>query len=114
MNRFRISILLMIGGLTSKSAGVVAYHLFRPPGLLTALTTYDPVGYHFAEAVLSLLFDLRGIAPPPAARVVFELLLVFGFGVECFILGIAAHETARLFRKRGAHLRASTARKGFE
>jgi hypothetical protein len=99
MNRFRVPLILMLGGFAAKGAGILAYRLFRPPGLLRMLTTFDPAGFRFAEAALPLFFDLRGIAPPPAAHAVFEVLLVIGFAVQCFILGLALSEGRRLLRQ---------------
>lgn len=100
MKRFRTPLLLMIGGFAAKGVAVVVYRLFRPPGLLTLLTTYDPLGFHFANAFLSL-FNLRGIAPT-AAPPLFEVLLMVGFAVQCFLLGLAISEGRRLLQRRVA------------
>jgi len=86
----------MVAGLAAKSAAVVAYHLFRTPVVVRLLTTYDPLGVLFAERVLPLLFDLRGIAPPPGAPAMYEILLVVGFALQCFVLGFAVSEVRRL------------------
>jgi hypothetical protein len=101
MNRFRMPLILMAVGFAAKGAGVIIYRRFQPPGLGAALTTYDPLGFRFADAVLPLFFDLRGIAPPAAASAVFEVVLVMGFAVQCFILGLAISEGRRLLGKRG-------------
>ncbi len=98
MRRFRTPFFFMIGGFVAKGVAVVVYRLFRPPGLLAALTTYDPLGCHFANAVLPL-FRLRGIAPA-AAPPLYELLLTLGFAVQCFALGVTISEGRRLLRKR--------------
>jgi hypothetical protein len=89
----------MAGGCAAKGAGVVVYRLFHPPIVATVLTTYDPLGVQFADAVLPLFFDMRGIAPPPGAPLAYEVLLVFAFAVQCFILGLAISEGNRLFRR---------------
>ena len=99
MNRFRIALILTIGGFAAKGAAVIAYRLFYPSVLLRVLTTYDPLGVRFAEATLPLFFDLRGIAPPAAAPAVYEVLLVFAFAAQCLILGLAISEVRRLFRR---------------
>lgn len=90
----------MTGGLAAKGVAVVVYRLFRPPGLLTLLTTYDPFGCRFADAVLSL-FNLRGIAPA-AAPPLYEVLLIVGIAVQCFLLGLGISEGRRLLQRRGA------------
>ena len=63
------------------------------------MTTYDPLGVHFADGVLPLFFDLRGIAPPAAAPAVYEVLLIFAFAAQCFILGLAIGEVRRVFKR---------------
>jgi len=100
MNRFSLPFALIVGGFAAKGAAIIAYGVFHPPELLTVLTTFDPVGFRFAEAALPIFFDLRGIAPPPAAPAVFEVLLAIGFAVQCFVLGIAITEGRRLLGKR--------------
>ncbi len=98
MRRLRFGLLLMAAGFAAKGAGVVAYHLFHLPVLVKVLTTYDPLGVRIADALLPLFFDLRGIAPPPGAPAVYELLLTAAFAVQCFVLGLAISETRRLMR----------------
>jgi hypothetical protein len=87
-------------GLATKGAMIVAYHVFRTPGLARVLTTYDPLGVLFADRVLPLFFDLRGIAPPHGAPTVYEVLLVIGFAVQCFVLGIAVGEVHHMSKGR--------------
>jgi hypothetical protein len=100
MKRIRLGLILMAVGLVVKCAAVVAYHLFRTPVLGRALTTYDPLGVLFADRVLPVFFDLRGIAPPPGAPATYEILLVIAFAMQCFILGIAVSELRRLSTSR--------------
>lgn len=100
MRRIRLGLILMAAGFAVKGAAVVAYHLFHSPILAKVLTTYDPVGVLFAERVLPLFFDLRGIAPPPRAPSVYEILLVLAFASECFLLGFAISEIRRLLNRR--------------
>jgi hypothetical protein len=89
----------MAGGFAVKGAAVIAFPLFHPPVLTRALTTYDPLGVLFADAVLPLFFDLRGIAPPPGAPAVYDVSLVVAFAAQCFILGFAISEVRRFLRK---------------
>jgi hypothetical protein len=107
MNRFRMPLIMMAGGFAAKGAAVIVYRLVGPTGLAALLMTYDPLGWHFAETVLPLFFDLRGIAPPAAAPAVFEGLLVIGFAVQCFIVGLAISEGRRLLGKGAALKRKS-------
>jgi hypothetical protein len=107
MNRFRMPLIMMAGGFAAKSVAVIFYRLVGPTGLPALLMTYDPLGWHFAEMVLRLFFDLRGIAPPAAAPAVFEVLLVAGFGAQCFILGLAINEGRGLLRSGAALTRTS-------
>ncbi len=110
MHRCRLALILMIGGFCAKGVAVVCYRLFHPPFLARILTTFDPLGVSFSNAVLPLLFDLRGIAPPAGAPPVFELLLVFAFAAQCFILGLAISEAGQLLRKHhGSRQRARPA-----
>jgi hypothetical protein len=88
----------MAVGCAAKCALLVAYDLFHPPMVGTVLTTYDPLGVPFASAVLGLFFDMRGIAPPPAAACAFEVLLIFAFAGQCFILGLVISEGFRRLR----------------
>jgi hypothetical protein len=96
-----MSLLMMAGGFAAKGTAVIVYRLVGPPGFGTVLTTYDPLGIHFAETFLPLFFDLRGIAPPAAAPDVFGVLLVIGFAVQCFVLGLVISEGRRKLGKRG-------------
>ncbi len=96
MNRLRFLLFFMAGGFVTKGTGMIAYHLFRPHQLLVLVTTGDPLGYCFADAVLPFFFDLRGIAPPAGAPIVFEILLAIGFAIQCFILGLMISEGRRL------------------
>jgi hypothetical protein len=105
VKRIRLGLILMGVGLGVKGAAVVAYHLFHLPVLGRVLTAYDPFGVLFAEKVLPLFFDLRGIAPPRGGPTVFEILLVLAFASQCFVLGVAISEVRRLsMRHLGSRL----------
>jgi hypothetical protein len=102
MSRFRTPLILMAGGFAAKGAAVIAYRLIHAPELGAVLTTYDPLGFRFADSLLTFLFDLRGMAPSPGAPAVFEVLLCVGFALQCFLLGLVISGVRRLFGKRVA------------
>jgi hypothetical protein len=87
--RRHLALILRAASLVAKGAGVIAYRVFHPPLLAKILTTYDPLGVAFADAALPLFFDLHGIALPPKAPVVYSALLVFAFGAQCMLFGLA-------------------------
>ena len=97
----------MIAGGAIKSLAILVHRFFDPPGLLAALTTYDPLGVRIADAVLPLFFDTRGIAPPAIAIHAFEVLLVFGFAAQCFGVGVLIVEVRRLIRSRSDSIAAT-------
>ena len=82
--------LWMVAGLVVKGAVLLIWHLFRRRAVLTLLIGYDPLGIWSAESLLPLSFDMRGIAPPAGAASVFEVLLLMGFGLQTFTLGLIA------------------------
>lgn len=84
----RLPIAFMFGGVLLKTSLIFAWRLFQPPELFNFLTTYDPGAFAFAERGASLFFDQRRIAPGAGEAVIFEFLLVIGFGIECFLLGL--------------------------
>ena len=100
MNRIRLPLILMAGGFAAKGAAVILYRSFHAPVLGAVLLKCDPLGIRFADWVLPFFFDLRGIAPPPGASTVFEVLLCVGFALQCFLLGLAISEGRRLLGKR--------------
>lgn len=83
----RLPVLFLIGGLALKSLTVLLWRTFRTPGVLDLLTTYDPGAFWFAERVSALVFDQRRIAPSAAETIIFELMLILAFGVECLLVG---------------------------
>lgn len=88
MARKRLPAVFFFGGMVLKGLLVVAWRLSKAPALLGLLTTYDPVGFWFAERTTALLFDQRRIAPTSMEALTFELLLILGFGLECLIVGL--------------------------
>jgi hypothetical protein len=105
----RIPVTFGIGGLALKLLLILVYPRLQWPEIVTVALTWDPVAVAFANWAGSHLFDLRGIAPAPGYEETFETVLVIGFGIECFCLGVLVrwiwpHLTARA----GAHLRPPT------
>lgn len=98
----RLPIAFLSGGVLLKSLMVLAWRLFQPPRLFDFLTTYDPGAFVFAERGVSLFFDQRRIAPSGGEAALFELLLVVGFGMECFILGFLIQWCRRSYKGRRA------------
>src|SRR5258708_23786523 len=58
MNRFRLALILAVGGFAVKGGAVVVYPLLHPPVLLGLLTTHDPPVACFADTALPLFFYL--------------------------------------------------------
>lgn len=86
--RNRLPIAFLIAGVALKGLLVLTWRLFRSPELLDVLTIYDPGAFWFAEKASTLLFGERRIAPTFAESGTFESLLVIGFGIECFVVGL--------------------------
>lgn len=80
--------MLLVGGLLVKALLVILWRVTRGPELMALLTTYDPGAFTFAEKGAALFFDQRRIAPTPGESALFEVLLVIGFGIECFLVGL--------------------------
>lgn len=78
----------MLIGLALKSGLILAWRFFQLPWLLGPLTTYDPGAAFLAATGTHYVFGSRGIAPSPAEAVLFEVLLVTGFSLECFVAGL--------------------------
>ena len=100
MSTKRFSIAVLIGGLGTKASLVLLWRVVKSPALSRLLTTYDPVAYVFAESFASLFYDPKRIAPGPGEAQIFEIALVFGFGVECLLVGLAVRWLIR--RSHGA------------
>ena len=81
----RLPIVFLLGGIVLKTVLVLLWSLFKVPGLLRLLTTYDPGPLWLAEKTVAFLFP-RGIAPAGATEV-FELVAIVGFGIECLLVG---------------------------
>lgn len=96
----RKPLLFMIGGAVAKLSGIIIYRLWHPHVLFRVLAAYDPLGFQFAEWTVRLFFDQRRVFPTPTEALVFDLLLVVGFAVQCLILGTAISGVRFLVRCR--------------
>jgi hypothetical protein len=100
MSTKRFSIAVLIGGLATKASLVCLWRLVKSPVLSRLLTTYDPVAYAFAERFASLFYSPKRIAPGPGEAQIFEVALIFGFAIECLLVGLAVRWLVR--RSHGA------------
>lgn len=93
----RLPVLFMLVGLAVKGLLVILWRFSQSPELLALLTDYDPVAFQFAEKSVALFFDPRRIAPGDGEALLFEIMLVVAFGLECMIIGFV---TQALIRRR--------------
>ena len=84
----RIPIWFFFGGMVAKSLLIFPWYAERPAWLLNLILDFDPLGVAVAYKALPLFVDTRGIAPA-GANDWFVTLLVVGFGLQCFVLGLA-------------------------
>jgi hypothetical protein len=88
MSTKQLPVALLIAGATFKAVLVLSWRFWNTTHFAKLLTVYDPGAVYFAEKVTALFFDQRRIAPPPAESALFEVFLVIGFGVQCFLVGL--------------------------
>jgi hypothetical protein len=93
----RLPIAFLVVGIVFKALLVFLWRQGVSSSLLSLLTTYDPGANYFAEKVTRLFFDYRGITFAPGANMFFEIFLVVGFGIECFIVGLVLQWLIRRF-----------------
>ena len=99
MSLLRIPLAFMIGGVVFKSLLILLFELSHNTYLGAAIY-YDPGGIWFAFKAVSLFFDPRRLE----IRMVmaWELFLVIGFGLECFLVGLIARWfLGRMMPRRG-------------
>ena len=96
MNIRRLPVMFLVGGVLIKALLVILWRVSNEPELMALLTTYDPGAFKFAESGAAMFFDQRRITPTSGESVLFEMLLVIGFGIECFLVGLLV----RWFLKR--------------
>ena len=84
-------------GIPFKTLLVLLWRLWQLPVLRNLLVYYDPGAFHFAERMTRLFFDHKGITMAPGSPAFFEIFLVIGFGIECFVLGFVVQWVLRRF-----------------
>jgi len=80
--------LLLVSGVLLKAALVVGWRVARSETALKIATVYDPVSFWLAEQGVRLGFDQRRIAASTLESLTFEVLLILGFALQCFLLGM--------------------------
>jgi len=80
--------LLLVCGVLLKASLVVGWRIARNETAFKIATVYDPVSFWLAELGVRLGFDQRRIAPSPLESLTFEMLLILGFALQCFVLGM--------------------------
>jgi hypothetical protein len=91
MNIKRLPLALLATGLVFKTSLVLLWRYdWRFPGLPNLAVYYDPGARYFSEKVTRLFFDFGGITLAPGANTFFDICLVIGFGIECYVLGFVA------------------------
>ncbi len=94
MRGLKLALVLMAAGGAAKGASIIVYRVGQFPVLAKVLLACDPLAKRFADTILPFFFR-RGIAPAGEA-VVYEILLVFAFAAECFVLGLIIGEARRI------------------
>ena len=84
----RLPLLLLLCGALLKASLVVGWRITRNETTFKILTIYDPVSFWLAELGVGLAFDQRRIGPSPLEALTFEVLLILGFALQCFVLGM--------------------------
>src|SRR5437879_13840361 len=108
MNIKRLPIVFLAVGIVLKATLVLLWRLSQVPGILKLLVYYDPGAHHFAEGMTRLFFYHGGFTFAPGAPMSFEIFLVIGFGIECFLIGFlggrcaasVVHASLRLYLRR--------------
>ena len=88
MKTARLPLIFLVAGLVLKGYLVLLFRLRQIPELIPIVIDYDPGGFWFAEQVTPLFFDPRRFAPTLQEAFFFDVLLVVGFGIECFLIGL--------------------------
>ena len=97
MNIKRLPVVFLLVGLALKTTVLLLWRLSQAPSLLKLAIYYDPGAFHFAEKAAGLFFDQRRLAPTPGESALFDVFLVIGFGIECFVLGLIVQWVLRRF-----------------
>jgi hypothetical protein len=98
--------LLCFTGVAIKGTLTASVHFLQAPRLVHFIVvTTDPLGLRVADAIVSLFFDQRRLAPTEAESLIFEVVLVAFFGLECFLVGWLI---SRIWRRFAVRLKADT------
>src|SRR5258708_17414463 len=83
-NRLPVAFLLL--GLLFKTALVVLFRFWHTALILRLALYYDPGAWYFAEKMTNLFIRHE---PTPRDAEIFDVSLVIGLGIECFLVGLA-------------------------
>ena len=84
----RLPMLLLVSGVLLKASLVVGWRIARIETALKIETVYDPLSFWLAPEGVRLGFDQRRIAPSMLESLTFEVLLILGFALQCFLVGM--------------------------
>jgi hypothetical protein len=85
----RLPLLLLVSGALLKAALIAGFRITGGgPTAYRLVLVYDPVSVWLAEQGVRLAFDQRRVFPTPPEAIAFDVLLVLGFAMQCFLLGI--------------------------
>lgn len=93
----RLPITLLFVGLLFKTALVVLFRVWHAALVLRLALYYDPGAWQFAEKMTNLFISHE---PTRRDAAVFDISLVIGFGIECFLIGLALRWLVQLIRSR--------------
>lgn len=100
LRRFRLPMGLAAGGAVFKILQIVAWRVSKSATAFQFLTAYDPISFGLAEVGVSVVFSQERIAPSNLESMTFEVLLVAGFSLQCFLLGLILQSLVGLLNKR--------------
>lgn len=82
----KVPILVSISGALLKGAAIATWSSTAPTSAVHAVVRFDLVSIWFGEAVTELIFDQRRIGPSPNESLTYDILLVAGFAMQCFVV----------------------------
>ena len=75
-----------LAGAALKVVLLVGWRISGSVTVFRLLTAYDPVSFWLAHVGVRAVFGDRRIAPSPPESLIFELLLVVGFALQCVVV----------------------------